>query len=232
MTTLSSTERRAPFDPRTDGQIVAALLSGHSELFEVLMRRYNQRLYRTLRIWSRDENLFFSLMQQVYVQAYSRLSRLADPENFGVSLLQHGAGLAQSQCRRRLSIGLTIFSLQRKPPAKTDPESTQPLHTPLKSVEQCIDALPTATRAVFMLTEVEGLEPRQVAETLTLSTKTVHLRLERAHRKIKRLLPTELNALVPKTFRLPPALGERVVQTVAANVAPDQTLITPFEPTP
>ena len=189
------------------------------------MRRHNERLYRTLRVWVRDETVLPSLMQRTLTQAYSRLSRLEDPDTFAVSLVQQAVEMGRSQCRQRFLSGLTRTATRLPLPPEADPESTQPVHTPLKSVEQSIDALPASTRSVFVLSEVEGLEVHDVAEALDLSMKTIHIRLERARRKIRRLVPAELNALLPKAFRLPTTLGERVVKAVSSHVAPEQTLV-------
>ena len=226
MTNCAHAERRDTCDLRPDGQLVRAVRGGHSEPFEVLMRRHNQRIYRTLRIWIRDDAAFPSLMQRVWSDAYSHLNRLDDPNEFSASLVRQAASIGQSQCRQRFLRGLTRTPFLPAPPPTDDPEATQQVHTPLKSVEQCIDALPTSTRSVFMLHEVEGLEIDEVAKALALSKKTVHIRLERGRRKIRRLMATRLNALVPKAFRLPKPLGNRVVRAVVSNIAPAQTLVT------
>lgn len=56
-----------------DEQVVARVLAGQTALFEILMRRHNERLYRTIRALIGDERQAEDVMVQGYVNAYSRL---------------------------------------------------------------------------------------------------------------------------------------------------------------
>ena len=51
--TMSAVDVSAPL---SDEQVVTGVLSGDTALFEVLMRRYNERLYRAARAILRDES--------------------------------------------------------------------------------------------------------------------------------------------------------------------------------
>ena len=57
----------------TDEQIVTPVLDGQTPLFEVLMRRHNERIYRAARAILRDEREAEDVMQQAYVNAYAHL---------------------------------------------------------------------------------------------------------------------------------------------------------------
>jgi RNA polymerase sigma-70 factor (ECF subfamily) len=56
-----------------DQQVVARVLTGQTALFEVLMQRHNERLYRTARAIMGDDRQAEDVMQQAYVNAYARL---------------------------------------------------------------------------------------------------------------------------------------------------------------
>ena len=56
----------------SDAQVVARVLTGQTALFEVLMRRHNQRLYRTARAFVGDDRAE-DVMEQTYLSAYARL---------------------------------------------------------------------------------------------------------------------------------------------------------------
>ena len=49
------------------------ILDGHVALFELLMRRHNERLYRAARAILREEAEAEDVMQQAYVNAYAHL---------------------------------------------------------------------------------------------------------------------------------------------------------------
>ena len=48
----------------TDEQVVGHVLTGQTALFEILMRRYNERLYRVARAIVRDDSEAEDVMQQ------------------------------------------------------------------------------------------------------------------------------------------------------------------------
>ena len=56
-----------------DEELVARIRHGEHALFEILMRRHNQRVYRALRSVLRDEAEIEDAMQQAYLQAWSEL---------------------------------------------------------------------------------------------------------------------------------------------------------------
>ena len=53
-----------------DEQIVEKVVAGQTALFEVLMRRHNERVYRAARAIIKDESEAEDIMQQAYVNAY------------------------------------------------------------------------------------------------------------------------------------------------------------------
>jgi len=69
MTNLPTLEK-AHVDGWADEEIVRRVLEGDLELFEVLMRRHNQRLYRAIRSILRDDSESEDVMQEAYVRAY------------------------------------------------------------------------------------------------------------------------------------------------------------------
>ena len=62
-----------------DEAIVTQILEGHVALFELLMRRHNERLYRAARAIVRDEREAEDVMQQAYVNAYAHLRQFDGP---------------------------------------------------------------------------------------------------------------------------------------------------------
>jgi RNA polymerase sigma-70 factor (ECF subfamily) len=64
-----------------DDEIVARVASGERSLFEVIMRRYNQRLFRVARSVVRDDHEAEDVVQQAYLSAYAHLGQpMSDSE--------------------------------------------------------------------------------------------------------------------------------------------------------
>ena len=79
----------------SDEQVVSQILAGQTALFEVLMRRHNERLYRAARAILRDDAEAEDVMQQAYVNAYVHLRQFNGRSAF--------ATCARAALRRDLS---------------------------------------------------------------------------------------------------------------------------------
>src|SRR5215472_8266115 len=87
----------------SDEQIVAQVVDGHTALFEVLMRRHNERIYRAARAIVRDEREAEDVMQQAYVNAYAHLRQFDNRAKFSTWLtrIAINEALARTRVRRR-----------------------------------------------------------------------------------------------------------------------------------
>lgn len=70
----------------SDKQVVADVLAGHTALFELLMRRHNERVYRAARAIVRNEAEAEDVMQQSYVNAYAHLRQFNGQAHFSTWL--------------------------------------------------------------------------------------------------------------------------------------------------
>src|SRR5260221_11955693 len=67
-------------------EVVARVLAGEAALFEILVRRYNQRLYRMSRMILRNDGEAEDVMQDAYVRAYEHLNQFAGKAAFSTWL--------------------------------------------------------------------------------------------------------------------------------------------------
>ena len=66
----------------SDEEIVARVVAGEAALFEVLMRRHNQRIYRIVRSILDDDGEAEDVMQDAYVRAYQHLGQFESRSTF------------------------------------------------------------------------------------------------------------------------------------------------------
>ena len=78
-------------DPLSDEEVVARVLAGETSMFEVVMRRYNQRLYRVARAILRNDGEAEDVMQDAYVRAYEHLDQFAGRAKFSTWLTRIAA---------------------------------------------------------------------------------------------------------------------------------------------
>jgi RNA polymerase sigma-70 factor (ECF subfamily) len=65
------------WDGTADEDVVKRVLAGEIALYEILMRRYNQRLFRVARSILRNDGDAEDVMQEAYVRAYEHLNQFA-----------------------------------------------------------------------------------------------------------------------------------------------------------
>lgn len=208
----------------TDDQVVSAVLAGNQDQFEVLIRRYNQRLYRVVRgVLRADEAEVEDVIQQAYVNAYLHLGQFGGRALFSTWLTKIALYEALSRARRA---GRTISldaegdagedMVERLEGHAPDPER-QALTGELRDVlEDAIEQLPPAYRTVFMLREVEGLSTSETADVLSVREDVVKTRLHRARGMLRHELFERVGASSSAAFTFHASRCDRIVERVFA----------------
>jgi RNA polymerase sigma-70 factor (ECF subfamily) len=208
----------------TDEEVVTHVLSGHTALFEILMRRYNERLYRVARAIVRDDGEAEDVMQQAYVNAYAHLRQFTGRARFSTWLTRIAINEALARARRRGKYDVYDDEQTNVEPlvmenSERNPERqafTGELHALL---EWAIDGLPNGAREVFILREVEGLSTADAAASLGVSEDVVKARLSRARAGLRRALLERTGVTAPEVFRFYKPRCDRVVTRVLSVLA-------------
>jgi RNA polymerase sigma-70 factor, ECF subfamily len=218
MTQLATANPAA--SPLSDMEVVERVRAGDVELFEVLMRRHNPRLYRAIRSILRDEAQTEEVMQEAYVKAYVGLKDFAGRSQFSTWLIQIGVNEAIARSRHaRLSPVQNDDLDHIDVPAKThDPERQISAQQLMGLLEKAVDALPAGYREVFMLRQVEGLSVAETAEALSLSEEAVKTRAFRAHERLRAQLDDWLDGSAKELFAFHAPRCNKVVANVFARI--------------
>ena len=86
---------------RSDEDLVAQVLDGDTAMFELLMRRHNERIYRAARAITRDDREAEDVMQQAYVNAFSNLRQFEGRAQFATWLTRIAVNEALARVRQR-----------------------------------------------------------------------------------------------------------------------------------
>lgn len=225
----------------SDEEVVRRVLAGEPALYELLMRRYNQRLYRVSRAILRDDTEAEDVMQDAYVRAYQHLGDFEGRARFSTWLTRIAVHEALARTRRRsrfqsldnaeeLSNGGAM-----KPLAAADRSPEQQAYDgELSSVlEKAILKLPDEHRLVFMLRVVEEMSTDETAEILDLTEENVKVRLHRARAALRKELLARAGAATVQAFQLHARRCDRVVHNVFRILSlPTQQDREANEPTP
>jgi RNA polymerase sigma-70 factor (ECF subfamily) len=218
--------RPAPGVEQSDDEVIRQVLDGNAALFELLMRRYNERVYRAVRSIVRDEQEAEDVMQQAYVNAFAHLRQFNGSAQFSTWLTRIAINESLARVRRQgryeaLDDDVDAMSsaeplMMRKPSENPERQAfTQELRALL---EWAIDTLPDGMREVFMLREVEGLSTAEVAECLSVSEDVVKTRLSRGRAALRRVIEERTGATASEAFRFQRPRCDRVVARVLAEI--------------
>lgn len=215
-----------PVQDWTDEYVVERVLQGEALLFEVLMRRHNQRIYRAIRSILRDDTECEDVMQETYVRAFEHLAQFEGRAKFSTWLTRIAVNesIKRSIARGKLD-PLEQDDLNGEQEAMLAAVSISNQNTPSPEVnaargqlaallEDSILALPPAYRAVIMLRDIEEMTTSETAEVLAITDTNVKVRLHRAHELLRSELMTRAGASGPQAFTFPATRCNRVVDAV------------------
>jgi RNA polymerase sigma-70 factor (ECF subfamily) len=202
-----------------DDVIVKRILDGHVALFEILMRRHNERLYRAARAVLRDEAEAEDVMQQAYVNAYAHLRQFDGRATFATWLTRIAVNEAIGRAKRRQRLEpVADLDSNCSMPDVNSPERQAFAHEISAILERAIDSLPDGQREVFMLRAVEGMSTADTATSLGISEDLVKTRLSRARSALRRDLVDRIGTTVARSFDFLRPRCDRVVATVLARI--------------
>lgn len=223
MTGTSSAIVRDDAD-QPDMAVIDQVLHGQTALFELLMRRYNERVYRAARSIVRDDQEAEDVMQQAYVNAFTHLRQFNGSARFSTWLTRIAINEALARVRRQGRYETFDDELSNVEPFMPRNPSDNPERQAFAGelrglLEWAIDALPNGMREVFVLREVEELSTSEVAECLGVSEDVVKTRLSRGRATLRRLLMERTGATAPEAFRFYRPRCDRVVAKVLARIS-------------
>jgi RNA polymerase sigma-70 factor (ECF subfamily) len=208
-----------------DEEVVERVLAGDKGLFEILMRRYNQRLYRVARAILGNDGEAEDVMQDAYVRAYAHLDQYAGHAAFSTWLTRIAVYEAMARARRRRRVvemdAMSETSRESLSTTSTSPASEargpeqRAIDRDLREVlEGAIQALPETYRTVVLMRDVEGLSTAETAECLGLNEPVVKTRLHRGRALLRRDLTERSGAALGGAFAFHLSRCDRVVNGV------------------
>jgi len=219
------TLEKAKSEGWTDEEVVERVKAGDTVLYELVMRRYNQRLYRVARAILHDDAEAEDVMQDAYVRAYQHLRQFAGRSPFSAWLtrIAVNAALARLHSRNRTEPlkdteqdGEFFMTMAETSP---DPEQSASRAELGQILEEAILGLPEQFRTVVMLRDVEELSTAETAAALDLSEENVKVRLHRGRSMLRGWLFARVGAEAKNAFPFMGVRCDRVVCGVLLRLA-------------
>lgn len=184
----------------SDDEIIARVLKGEKDLYALIVRRYNERLYRVGMSIMNDDAEVEDVMQAAYINAYESLQKFASRASFATWLTRILINECILRLKKRKRSVLTnewLISNIFYPARTTDIQTpaTTMINSELKQIlEDAIRRLPEKYRVVFVMRELENMNVAETQACLNISEANVKVRLNRA----KVLLRNTLNSYYNK----------------------------------
>jgi RNA polymerase sigma-70 factor (ECF subfamily) len=199
-----------------DEEMVHDILNGNIQLFEKIMRKYNQRMYRICMSIINDSNEAEEIMQVAYIKAYENLNRFEFRSSFSTWLTRIliNEALQHKKLRQKKQdwdqVNYDKITTGESP-------LLQIMNTELQHIlERALNKLPEKYRLVFIMREVENMSTSETMESLNISESNVKVRLNRAKEMLRDSLSSHYKSDSLYSFHL--SRCDRVVTNVMEQI--------------
>lgn len=193
-----------------------------------ITKRYNRRLFRIARSILRNDAEAEDVVQETYVRAFTGLDMFRGDAAFGTWITRIAMNEALGRLRRRRPmVDWEAYGANRHQAeiihfpasaAGSDPEQSMAQSEIRAVLEQAIDGLPDAFRAVFVARIVEGMSVEETADLFGLQLQTVKTRLHRARVLLREELDKQLGPALTSSFPFDGPRCDRMTETVVGRI--------------
>jgi RNA polymerase sigma-70 factor (ECF subfamily) len=221
----TGTLEKARLEGWTDEEVVERVKAGDTALYEIIMRRYNQRIYRVARAILRDDAEAEDVMQDAYVRAYQHLHQFAGRAPFAAWLTRIAVHEALGRLRLRDRNQQLEDTEQEGRPnmnmveTSLDPEQCASRAELGHLLEEAVLGLPAQYRTVVTLRDIEELSTSETAAALDLTEQNVKVRLHRGRAMVRGWLFARVGPEAKNAFPFMGVRCDRVVHRVFARLA-------------
>ncbi len=179
-----------------DLALVERVRGGDVAAFEPLVEKYRQRIYRVAYGVLRDTEDAWDVAQEAFIRAYQALSSFRGQSAFYTWLFRIAINVASDRARQRSARGRALGT-ERVEEEDWDRTLVDQGETPEESaaraedrrrIARALDSLPEHHRTIIMLSDLEGLSYREIAEVLGIPMGTVMSRLHNARKRLRAAL--------------------------------------------
>ncbi len=202
-----------------DSELITRILQGEKDLYALIVRRYNQRLYRVGMGILDDDVEAEDAMQVAYINAWENLGKFKFKSSFSTWLTRIMINESLLRIKKRkhfLEMKEDTINNYQQSTSQQNAVSKLMNADLRKALEAAIHKLPEKYRTVFILREVENMSVSETKECLAISEINVKVRLNRA----KSMLRNALSELYKSedVFEFHLSRCDRMVENVMSRI--------------
>ncbi len=171
----------------TDESVALQVQQGHTELFGVLVERYEPKMTRYAQRFLRDPADREDALQEIFLRAYEHLQTFNPHARFSPWLYRVAHNVFVNSIRRRGRERISFVDLDTLFPmgVPDEAETRERITDMYPDVEQRLSHLPAKYREVLVLFYFEEKSYEEIADILHIPKATVGVRLKRARDVLK-----------------------------------------------
>jgi RNA polymerase sigma-70 factor (ECF subfamily) len=188
----------------TEETLVAAAKNGNEQAFEILMKRYEKRVFSVAQRYTRVNEDAKDVVQQTFQNAFVHLRRFERKSSFSTWLTRIAINEALMLLRRRRALrevpvdeSSDLEENSQRPETcdpRPNPEADYTRREQVRLLFWAVGNLKPRLRRAVELREIGELSTSETARRLGLSVGTVKAQLFRAKRKLRQALARYLNS--------------------------------------
>jgi RNA polymerase sigma-70 factor, ECF subfamily len=175
-------------NPTLDEELVGRVLAGERDAYEVLVCRYQARLYRHALGMVLDGDVAADLVQDAFVNAFRRLDRCRDRSSFGTWVFRILRNRCLDYLKERRRKDLPLDHHHDLAVGGDGPESNLERRVLGETIERALEQVPDTQREAFLLKHVHDLTYEEMAEVVGASESALRMRVLRAREMLQTLL--------------------------------------------
>ena len=167
--------------------MISRLRAGDMIAFDVIYRNYSKKLYAFAFGLLKDHDQAEELVQDVFVTLWEKREQINPELHFDNYLFTICYNAVRKFFRKKkMENRVKEYLLKNTPESIPETSNTIIYNELLDLVERTADRLPEKRRAVFKLSRQEGLQIKEIAERLNISSRTAETHLAKALKFIKK----------------------------------------------
>ncbi len=168
---------------------------GDRDAFKSIVRLYQQKVFHLAYSFLRNREDALDIVQETFMRLYQKFDTFDREGNFQAWLLQMAKNLSidyyrkHFSRRREMEVEKCVDELDPAAGATSSPGLNLDLR---QALSRCLDKLGERQRLVFVMKHYNGLQYKEIAEILRISTGTVKSLHFKAVQNMKKLLSPQL----------------------------------------
>ena len=174
----------------SDGDLVCRFKGGDEQAFNIIVRRYQKRIFNLVFRFVRDFDETSDIAQETFIRAHAQLKGFRGASSLYTWMYRIALNLILNHLRKKKLRSFFSFDdpAVAEPEAQGGPDEDLAASQIRDQVGKAIERLPARQRSIFILRQYDRLSHREIAEVLGCSEGNVRAGYFHAVKKLRAML--------------------------------------------